>query len=69
VYLAAIGMPGESYHRQLTSLLLYLRYVFQALINSLCVDTEKNLFKKEKNFCRKFLQPHSAYLSVSLSST
>ena len=48
MYLAVIRMPGESYHRQLRSLLLYLCYVFQALINSLCVDTEKNLFKKAK---------------------
>ena len=28
-------MPGESYRRQLRSLLLYLCYVFQVLINSL----------------------------------
>ena len=27
--------PGESYHRRLGSLLLYLCYVFRALINSL----------------------------------
>ena len=32
-------MPGESYRRPLGSLLLYLCYVFRALINSLCVDS------------------------------
>ena len=35
MYLAFTCMPGESYCRQLRSLLLYLCYVFQALINSL----------------------------------
>ena len=29
------NMPGESYRRRLRSLLLYLCYVFRALINSL----------------------------------
>ena len=29
------GMPGERYHRQLRPLVLYLCYVFRALINSL----------------------------------
>ena len=34
-YLVFTHMPGESYRRCLRSLLLYLCYVFQALINSL----------------------------------
>ena len=34
MYLVFTRMPGESYHRWLGSLLLYLRYVFQVLINS-----------------------------------
>ena len=35
IYLASTCMPGESYHRRLRSLLLYLCYIFQVLINSL----------------------------------
>ena len=35
MYLVFTCMPGESYCRQLRSLLLYLCYVFQSLINSL----------------------------------
>ena len=35
MYLVFTRMPGESYHRRLKSLLLYLCYVFRALINSL----------------------------------
>ena len=35
MYFVFTHMPGESYCRQLRSLLLYLCYVFQALINSL----------------------------------
>ena len=35
MYLVFTGMPGESYRRWLRSLLLYLCYVFPALINSL----------------------------------
>ena len=35
VYLVFTRMPGESYRRRLGSLLLYLCYVFRALINSL----------------------------------
>ena len=36
IYLVFTRMPAESYRRQLVrSLLLYLRYVFRALINSL----------------------------------
>ena len=38
MFLVFTGMPGESYRRQLRSLLLYLCYVFRALINFLCVD-------------------------------
>ena len=34
-YLVFTGIPGESYRRQLRSLLLYLCYVLRALINSL----------------------------------
>ena len=35
MYLVFTRMPGESYCRRLWSLLLYLCYVFRALINSL----------------------------------
>ena len=35
MYLVFTCMPGESYRRRLRSLLLYLCYVFRALINSL----------------------------------
>ena len=35
MYLVFTRMPGESYRRRLRSLLLYLSYVFRALINSL----------------------------------
>ena len=35
MYLVFTRMPGESYIRRLRSLLLYLCYVFRALINSL----------------------------------
>ena len=35
MYLVFIRMPGESYCKRLKSLLLHLRYVFRALINSL----------------------------------
>ena len=35
MYLVFRRMPGESYRRRLMSLLLYLCYVFRALINSL----------------------------------
>ena len=34
MYLVFTRMPGESYRRRLRSLLLYLCYVFRALINS-----------------------------------
>ena len=37
MYLVIIRMPGESYCRRLSSLLLYLCYVFRVLITSLCV--------------------------------
>ena len=35
MYLSFTRMPGESYRRQLRSLLLYLCDIFRALINSL----------------------------------
>ena len=35
VYLVVIRMPGESYRRRPRSLLMYLCYVFRAIINSL----------------------------------
>ena len=35
MYLVFTRMPGESYRRRLSSLLLHLCYVFRALINSL----------------------------------
>ena len=37
MYLVFIRMPGESYRRQIRSLLMYLCYVFRTLINSPCV--------------------------------
>ena len=37
MYLVVTRVPGESYRRRLTSLLLCLCYVFRALIKSLCV--------------------------------
>ena len=35
IYLVFTRTPGESYRRHLRSLVLYLCYVFRALINSL----------------------------------
>ena len=35
MYLVFTRMPGESYRKRFKSLLLYLCYVFRALINSL----------------------------------
>ena len=35
MYLVFIRRPGESYRRRFRSLMLYLRFVFRALINSL----------------------------------
>ena len=47
MYLVFTRMPGESYHRQPRSLLLYLCYLFQALINSFvcwfCLGTPVNM--------------------------
>ena len=43
MYLVFTRMPGESHRRRLGSVLLYLCYVFRALINSLvllCVDSK-----------------------------
>ena len=40
MYLVFFHMPGEGHRRQLGSLLLCSRDVFQVLINSLCVDSE-----------------------------
>ena len=34
-FMHLVRMPGESYRRRLRSMLLYLCYVFRALINSL----------------------------------
>ena len=34
-FMYLVRMPGESYGRRLRSMLLYLCYVFRALINSL----------------------------------
>ena len=39
MHLVFTHVRGESYCRRLRSLFLYLCYVFQALINSLCVDS------------------------------
>ena len=41
-------MPGESYHRRLRSLLLYLCYVFRAIINPLCADTALKVLPTSK---------------------
>ena len=43
-------MPGQSYRRQLRSLLLYLCYVFQ--LNPLCVDSARVLWA---SFCFKIV--------------
>ena len=52
MYLVFTPMPGESYRRRLRPLLVYLCYVFQALINSLvyyiCVYI---LYDSEKLMC------------------
>ena len=50
MYLVFTCMPGESYRRRLRSLLLYLCYVFWALINSL-VDSARALGAL---FCSRF---------------
>ena len=39
-------MPGESYRRRLRPLLLYLCYIFRALMNSLCVNFLRFYFFK-----------------------
>ena len=39
MYLVFTRMPGESYPRRLRSLLLYLCYVFRALIKFFVVDS------------------------------
>ena len=43
MYLVFICMPGESYNRRLSFLLLYLRCVFRALINSLVCWLHNNV--------------------------
>ena len=45
MYLVFTRMPDESYRRRLRTLLLYLSYVFRALINSLvcCVFTRASV--------------------------
>ena len=50
MYFVFTRMPGESYRRRFRSLLLYLCYVFRALINSL---------KKEENNLKKRSGPRS----------
>ena len=45
MYIVFTRTPGESYHRRLGSLLLYLCYVFRALINSLVCWFILMLFK------------------------
>ena len=48
-------MPGESYRWRLRSSLLYLRYVFRALINSgLCVDSREIKFPSSSSCSRVF---------------
>ena len=43
MYLVFTYMPGESYNRRLILLLLYLRCVFRALINSLVCRLHNNV--------------------------
>ena len=55
MYLVFTRTSGESYRRRLRSLMLYLCYVFRALINSLVLI--KKIKKNKKNI----------YISVFLS--
>ena len=60
IYLVFTCMPGKSYHRQLGSLLLYLCYRFQVLINSLkCVDSAQALWA---SFCFRFFTLIKIYI-------
>ena len=43
IYLVFTRMPGESYHRRLRSSLLYLCYVFRALISSFVLTVQSVL--------------------------
>ena len=55
MYLAFACMPGESYSRQLRSLLLYLCYVFWALMNSLGCWLFNTKVSKKSSFYMSFL--------------
>ena len=60
MYLVFTCMPGKSYRRQLGSLLLYLCYRFQVLINSLkCVDSAQALWA---SFCFRFFTLIKIYI-------
>ena len=48
MYFIFTRMPGDSYCRRLRSLLLYLRYVFRPLINSLVCWLPKFVYKHER---------------------
>ena len=54
MYLVFTRMPGKSYRRRFMSLLLYLCYVFWALINSLVCRFDRKrahyLFRPKENF-------------------
>ena len=49
MYLVFTRMPGESYRRLIRSLLLYLCYVFRALINSLACPFKQKFIRDEIN--------------------
>ena len=51
MYLAVTRMPGESYRRRLRSLLLYLCYVFRALINPFTAPGCKTAELKDARTC------------------
>ena len=80
MYLVFTRIPGESYRRRLRSLLLYLCYVFRALINPLCADialkvsftyfqgdySTASIFGLSGSFNFVFLQPPSCKMTSPL---
>ena len=59
MYLVFTCMPGESYHRWLRSLLLFLGYVFWVVVNSLVCWSKKSLA------CDVFWHFHHTFRSCS----
>ena len=54
MYLVFTHMPGESYPRRIRSLLLYLYYVFQALINSPVLILWKEMMPERQTKTRQY---------------